>query len=244
MPFKKAMVSYVLLLLASSVSFPAFAGAFADAVATPVASAAVSAYSASQRAELVTSFCNGIPGSQNIKDVLPKPSVKQAADDIDWLTKMFNGLSREAITEKSVLKGLSVADANQARLFAIHVREGNLVSAQMVLSLGSQELQRSFFGQLANRFLRSAYHPFMESQDPDEKDLNRELRLAQAKLTAGLSAMGEAATSAFARWHIQSHVYYDNPAREATRQALCANATFRALIPSVFNGIKAFQSVK
>lgn len=190
--------------------------------------------------DTAAAFCSQAADVSKISDIMPRPAtLPKDMSDIDILATLYAGLSLNDISVESLLASVSKDNLESAKLFAAHVREGNLVSAQMVLSLSPLGLQRSQFGMLSKRFLESAYLPFMEINDADDEDLNRQLKESQNQLRAGTKALGDAAESAFARWHIQAKVYYDKPASAATRDALCANRGHRALIPAVLRGLKA-----
>lgn len=192
----------------------------------------------------VESFCSGVVPPSSAKEILPEPAGvfrKENTAPINFLADLYAGFSLAQISKESLLKGIGDQNVWHATLFAVHVQQGNLVSAQIVLSLAPVEVRSSEFGRLSRRFLESAYEPFMETSSDTSEDraLNSELTKARSRLISGMASMGAAKQSGFARWHLQAYIYNDPPALLATRRALCANPSYRSIIPMVIQGVAA-----
>lgn len=214
---------------------------------------------AAANAEVEMAFCAGVKSDAPLSlKAYPHHLESEAAllnlfpaeQDGDFLINLIDGFSSSSFSmpgEPGSPWPTERALQETARQVALHVRTGNLVSAQIVHLMAAPAWRESVLGQNVARLLRTAYAPYEGMQKvrpeflpewakslPDE-DLKLSLDLAQkqAELLDARGRLGEHFKVPAVRWHLQAAIYNDPVALEVTRQAICSDETLRSSVPAI-----------
>lgn len=202
-------------------------------------------------------FCEGLPSSPQLlldaypgmlKEEAARRNLHPAVQDGAFLVSLIDGFSPASFPAPGEPGSPWPAEGalnETAQQVALHVRTGNLVSAQIVHIMASPEWRAGVLGKNVDRLLRTAYAPYegMQKVKPEflpqwakslpDEDLRLSLDLAQkqAELLDARERLGDLFSVPAVRWHQQALIYNDAVALEVTRRAICADPELRSKAP-------------